>query len=1508
MKTNLLFLISVASLIFFPKEIFCQAPNLGSSSSFALFTAVGAFNNIGASTYVTGDVGTNVGAFNAFPPGTLVGQIHVADPISAQAATDVAVAYSSLGAVTCGIVHGILLGGGEILTPDVYCLGAASTLTGTLTLDGQGNPNSLFIFKINGALSTSTFSNVVLTNSASLCNVYWQINGQFELGNSSVFGGTVISNGAINLLDGSSLLGRGLSTAGAISLQSNTVTIALPPVASTITAGGPTIICAGENVILSGNIDGTWSTGAVTPAITVNAGGDYYVTNTSACGSATSNHIIVTVNPLPSASTITAGGATTFCVGGNVILSGNTSGAWNTGAATASITVTASGEYFVTNTNVCGSTTSNHIIVTVTTLPTASTITAGGPTTFCVGGNVILSGNVGGTWNTGATTPTITATTSGDYYVTNTSACGSAISNHIIVTVNPLPSASTITAGGATAFCVGGNVILSGNTGGSWNTGAATPSITVTTGGDYYVTNTNACGSTTSNHIIVTVTTLPTASTITAGGLTTFCVGGNVILSGNVGGTWSTGATTPTISATTAGDYYVTNTSTCGSATSNHILVTTNPLPAASTITAGGATTFCIGGNVILSGNTGGSWNTGAATPSITVTASGDYYVTNTNACGSTTSNHIIVTVTTLPTASIISAGGATTFCVGGNVILSGNVGGTWSTGATTPTITVSTNGDYYVNYTSACGSATSNHIIVTVNPLPSASTITAGGATTFCVGGNVILSGNTGGSWNTGAATPSITVTASGDYYVTNTNACGSTTSNHITVSTNPVPTATTGSNATICIGSSVTIGAASIAGHTYSWTPSAGLSSTTISNPVASPIVTTTYALTEIITATGCQASNSVSVTVILGPGISGQPVSQTACIGTSASFEVSATGSGLIYQWRKGAINLSNGGNISGSNSATLTINPVNYTNAVSDYNVVVTSTGTCTLSITSIFVSLAVNFEPVINIQPANQTVCEGNSVSFSVDATGTLLTYQWRKGTVNLGNGGNISGSNSAVLSIYPANISDASANYNVIITGICLPVVTSDNVALVVNPAITITAQPIAQTACAGSSVSFGVVATGTALTYQWRDGSVNLVNGGNISGATSSALTINPVTTANATSNYNVVISGLCSANLTSVNAELIVNTIPVISTAPAYQVVCEGNSVSFTVVATGTVLTYQWRKGTVNIVNGGSFSGATTATLTIFPTNQSDVASNYNVVVTGICLPAATSINAALEVTAAPGISTSSCVGGSISFSTSVIGPDLTYQWRKGTVSLINGENISGATSATFTINPVDLEDASPDYNVVVTGACSPYAISKSISLVVNTSAAIVTPPGNQIACEGASVSFSVAATGSELTYQWRRGIVNLVNGGNISGANSALLTINPMIASDVASNYNVIINGVCSTLLTSSDASLILCGFTAISPVEVSTDAAFTVYPNPFRTSVTVTLNKSLQSKKPEFRVYNALGVQVLGSILTKNISTLGTSDLAAGIYLYKVIVDGETIYTGKLISQQ
>ncbi|MCY7292056.1 MAG: DUF3494 domain-containing protein, partial [Ferruginibacter sp.] len=303
MKTKFLLCVAAITLTLFPILNFAQAPNLGTCSTFALFTAAGAFSNDGA-TVVTGDIGTNVGAFTGFPPGIVYGSIHVANGISAQAAADVDVAYSYLDNLTCGLVIGTTLGNGQSLTPNIYCLGAASTLNGDLVLDGGGDPSSIFVFEIDGALSTTTLSTVTLINSASLCNVYWQVNGAVSLGEGSVFQGTIIANGAISLLEASALYGRALSRGGAIDMHNNVVNVPTSPVASTISSnGGATTFCEGDSVILTGNVGGVWNNGDTASSITVFTGGDYFVTNTTNCGSETSNHIIVTVTSCSSVCT-----------------------------------------------------------------------------------------------------------------------------------------------------------------------------------------------------------------------------------------------------------------------------------------------------------------------------------------------------------------------------------------------------------------------------------------------------------------------------------------------------------------------------------------------------------------------------------------------------------------------------------------------------------------------------------------------------------------------------------------------------------------------------------------------------------------------------------------------------------------------------------------------------------------------------------------------------------------------------------------------------------------------------------------------------------------------------------------------------------------------------------------------------------------------------------------------------------------------------------------------------
>jgi len=210
----------------------------------------------------------------------------------------------------------------------------------------------------------------------------------------------------------------------------------------------------------------------------------------------------------------------------------------------------------------------------------------------------------------------------------------------------------------------------------------------------------------------------PTPSVISANGPLTFCIGDSVMLSGNTRGTWNTGDTTSSIIIKSSGDYFVTNTDSTGSISSNHLIVKVDSIPIASIITANDTIVFCNGDSVRLSGNAGGIWNTGDTSGSIVVRTSGDYFVTNSNTCDTVVSNHILITVKGADT-SVISANKSTTLCMGDSIILSGNVNGTWSTGDTAFSINVKTSGNYFVIVTGACGSDTTNHIMVRFDTIP---------------------------------------------------------------------------------------------------------------------------------------------------------------------------------------------------------------------------------------------------------------------------------------------------------------------------------------------------------------------------------------------------------------------------------------------------------------------------------------------------------------------------------------------------------------------------------------------------------------------------------------------------------------------------------------------------------------------------------------------------------------------------------------------------------------------
>ncbi len=648
----------------------------------------------------------------------------------------------------------------------------------------------------------------------------------------------------------------------------------------------------------------------------------------------------------------------------------------------------------------------------------------------------------------------------------------------------------------------------------------------------------------------------------------------------------------------------------------------------------------------------------------------------------------------------------------------------------------------------------------------------------------------------------------------------------------------------------------------------------------PANTPLVAGTKALsvtfntpgTATLTATDITngaytANTSPSITVSMAPQINTQPSNQTVCSGSSASFSVSATGSALTYQWRKGLSNLSNGSGISGATTATLTITGVAGGNAGS-YDVVVT--GDTSPAATSTAATLTVTTAPSISASPTNPTVCVGSSASFSVTASGGGLTYQWRRNGSNLSDGVNISGATTATLTINSAAESDA-GSYDVVVNNACASPATSTAATFTVNAPIVITANPSDRTVCAGSSASLTVATTGTVSTYQWRKGTVNLTNGGSVSGATTATLTINPSVVGDAGSDYDVVITGPCSS-ATSGTATLTVNEVPAISSQPSSQTACSGSAASFSVTASGTGISYQWRKGSINL------PGETATSLSIASVASGD-AGSYDVVVSGLCTPTVTSSAVTLTVNTEPAVTTppsnvTACAGSPASFTVATTGSVVSYQWRQNT------SPISGATSATYNIASIASGNAG-SYDVVVTGPCGSVTSSAGI-LTVDTAPTITTQPTAQITCVGSSATFSVIANGTNPTYQWQKA------GSPIPGATSATYTIANAAALD-AVTYDVVVSGTCNPPVTSTPVTLTVNAPSSISSQPTSQTVCSGAFAS-FSISATGA-GLTFQWRKAGVDLVNGPNISGATSA-TLSITSAGTSDAGS----YDVVVGG------------
>ncbi|CAN5383343.1 hypothetical protein BH10BAC3_BH10BAC3_39610 [soil metagenome] len=297
MKNLLRSLATTVAFSFIAIVNFAQAPTLGTAANFVLFTSTGAVGNTGISQ-VTGNVGTNGGAITGF--GNVNGVMHTTDGATLLCAADLLIAYNQLKNAIPTAAHAPLLGNGETLNAGTYSISGNTTLSNTLTLDGQNNPNAVFIFQISAPFSTNASSQIKLINGALACNVFWKVEGAVSMASNTNMRGTVVANNAaIGMSSGVTLEGRALSTTGAVSVTG--VLAYIPTGCGSVVLSGPVapnLLTSACYAIFSGN-------GEVTNAGITNVTGDVG-TNVGLTSGYNALLVNGTIHPIPDFSTAAA--------------------------------------------------------------------------------------------------------------------------------------------------------------------------------------------------------------------------------------------------------------------------------------------------------------------------------------------------------------------------------------------------------------------------------------------------------------------------------------------------------------------------------------------------------------------------------------------------------------------------------------------------------------------------------------------------------------------------------------------------------------------------------------------------------------------------------------------------------------------------------------------------------------------------------------------------------------------------------------------------------------------------------------------------------------------------------------------------------------------------------------------------------------------------------------------------------------------------------------------------
>lgn len=457
-----------------------------------------------------------------------------------------------------------------------------------------------------------------------------------------------------------------------------------------------------------------------------------------------------------------------------------------------------------------------------------------------------------------------------------------------------------------------------------------------------------------------------------------------------------------------------------------------------------------------------------------------------------------------------------------------------------------------------------------------------------------------------------------------------------------------------------------------------------------------------TPITTGRGVVLAKATITPPCFAPIISASPLSQSACTGTTVNFVVSSDMTAGNYEWRKDGIIIAT------TRSNVYTVSPVTAASAGS-YDVILRQDCNPTVAIASSGAGrLSVSIAPTITQQPqSSRVICAGRPDTLRIRAVATAMTLQWRKDGVN------ISGATDSNY-VIPNGTAAVVGNYDCVVSGQCIPSVTSTICAVDVAFLPVVTSSPSDQTVCPGSTVTLTTTATvvGGTLSYNW------IKNGVSIAGSNSPTLTLTNVQAADV-GRYQCLVTrngaNPSNCNITVGGREVVVSVFssPRISGQPSGAEACAGSTVTMSVAADGFDLNFQWFKNGVTIPNSNT-NALELANLT------AGSAGNYSVRVTGTCGFSASSTPATLTVVTRPRLttspqSTSLLIGQALNLSVS--GTDISsIKWLK------NNSVIPGATNLFYSIANVRTTDAGV-YNAIVTNSCG--------SVVTGSAVVVVTDP---------------------------------------------------------------------------------------------------------------------------------------------------------------------------------